>query len=260
MAGRRIRAGVRRLFRLALHHPAGAVDDADEELRAVLDAKAEYLVARGVSPDVARAEAERGLGRPVEEARAVVRRSAQRRERTLDVRERLDDAVTDIRYALRTLGKSPAFAAAAVATLALAIGATAAIYTAVSAVILRPLPYVDANRLVTIGEDNTDFHWRLADAAPANFLDWKSQVAAFRDVAAYLPSPGTSTLTGFGEPRVLTSTQASGNLFTLLGVSPLLGRGLSEADTWQHAGASPALLSTRAWRDVFGADPQLIGQ
>ena len=260
MAGRRIRAGVTRLFRLRLHHADDAVVDADDELHAVIEAKVDYLVARGMPPDRARAEAERALGGSLDQVRTLVHRSAQRRDRALGVRERVDEAVTDVRYAIRTLRKSPAFVTAAVVTLALAIGANTAIFSAVSAVILRPLPYTDADRLVTIGEDNTDFHWRGAEAAPANFLDWKAQAAGFSDVAAYQPSPGNTTLTGYGEPRVLRATQASGNLFTLLGVSAAVGRVFSDADTWRRAGGSSALLSYRAWRDVFGANTRVVGQ
>ena len=217
-----IRAGVRRLFRLDLRRPSDAVRDADAELSSVIDARTEYLVARGMAPDVAHAEAVRALG-DLSDVRERVQRSAEYRERALAAHDAVDDAKTDIRFALRTFRRSPAFTAAAVITLALAIGANTAMYTAVSAVILRPLPYADPERLVTIGEDNAAFHWQLADAAPANFLDWKDQVAAFSGVAAYEQFRGTTTLTGVGAPRLLSSMAASGDFFSVLGVRAELG-------------------------------------
>ena len=254
-----IRDGVRRLFHLNVRRPEDARRDADAELASVIDARTEYLVARGMTPAAARAEAARTVGDPGV-LRASVHRSAEHRERALAAHERIEEAQTDVRYALRTFRRSPAFTAAAVITLALAIGANTAIYTAVSAVVLRPLPYSDPGRLVTIGEDNADFHWHLQDAAPANFLDWKDQVAAFSGVAAFGQFNGTTTLTGIGAPRLLASTVASGDFFSVLGVRPQLGRTFRDAETWQGAGTPPAILSYRAWRDVFGADAAIIGR
>src|SRR5471030_2181174 len=216
----RIRDGVRRLFRLNVRRPQDAVRDADAELDSIIDSKIEFLMARGMAAKAARAEAERTLGG----SRSSVHESAEHRERTLAWHDRIDDAKTDIRYALRTFRRTPAFTAAAVITLALAIGANTAIYTAVSAVILRPLPYTDPDRLVTIGEDNANFHWQLADAAPANFLDWKDQATAFSGIAAFEQFHDNTTLTGSGAPRLLSTTAASGNFFTVLGVRAVMGR------------------------------------
>jgi len=260
MSPDRIRVGVRRLFRLALRRPDDARGDGDAELASVIEAKAEYLIARGMAPDVAQTEAARTLGVPFDSARAGVRRSAERRERTLGTREQVDEAMTDARFALRAFRRSPAFATAAIVTLGLAIGANTAIYTAVSAVLLRPLPYADPDRLVTIGEDNPDFHWHMQDAAPANFLDWREQTKGFSDIAAFSLSAGTTTLTGYGDAHVLSTAQASGNLFTVLGVEATRGRAFEDTETWQLNGTPPALLSYRAWRDVFGANGRLIGQ
>ncbi len=259
MTAHRVRAGVARLFQLALRRPDRAATEADAELDAVLEAKAEYFIARGMSPEAARAEATRALGIPLDAARALVHRSARHREQRLRIRERLGEAVATCRYAVRTLRRSPVFAVATIATLALAIGATTAIYTAVNAVILRPLPYTQPDRLVTIGEDNADFNWQLADAAPANFLDWHDRVSAFRGVAAFSPFVGNATLTGFGNPRVLKATQASGNLFTVLGVRAAMGRTFEDAETWQRSGRPVALLSDHVWREVFGGKP-VVGQ
>ena len=253
----RIRNGVRRLFRLNVRRPEDAIRDADAELESVIEAKAEYVAARAMSAQAAREEAERVLVG----ARDSVHQSAQHRERTLALSDRIDDLKSDIRYALRSFRRTPAFTGAAVITLALAIGANTAIYTAVSAVILRPLPYADPDRLVTIGEDNTNFHWqpwptqrrRTSSIGRIRFL----RSAAWRHSRS---SGATTTLTGAGAPRRLTTTQSSGNFFTVLGVRPALGRTFEDGETWASAGVPPALLSYRAWRDVFGAKAEIVGQ
>jgi putative ABC transport system permease protein len=255
-----IRAGVRRLFQLAVRRPERAAADADLELEALLDEQVEYLVARGTPPDAARAEALRRLGLPLPEAGRRLHHSALRRERRMKLHEWLEDLVADLRYAVRTLRRSPALAAAAVVTLALAIGANTAIFSAVSAVMLRPLPFANPDRLVMLWESNPDFHWVQADAAPANVLDWKEQAGVFTDVAAYPDFAGTATLTGYGEPRLLSAQPVTGNFFEVLGVRALLGRTFRDAETWTDGGPPVVVLSHRVWRDVFGADRALVGR
>ncbi|MFI5312000.1 MAG: ABC transporter permease, partial [Gemmatimonadales bacterium] len=115
------------------------------------------------------------------------------------------------------------------------------------------------DRLVMLWEENPDFHWHEQTAAPANFLDWREQVHAFRDVAAYEDFVGTTTLTGHGEPRLLTAISVTGNFFDMLGVRADQGRVLRNEETWDAKGAPVAVLSYRAWRDVFNADRALVG-
>ena len=255
-----IRAGVRRLFDLAVRRPEDAGADADAELASLLDEQARYLIARGMSPDAARAEALRRVGAPPADTTRTLHRSAERRERRMRALEWLDDLVADLRYAVRTLRRSPALAAAAVLTLALAIGANTAIFSAVSAVMLRPLPFADPDRLVMLWESNPDFHWVHEDAAPANVLDWKEQSGAFADVAAYPDFAGTTTLTGFGEPRLLKSQPVTGNFFDVLGVRAELGRTFGDAETWVGGGPRAVVVSHKTWRDVFGAERSLVGK
>jgi predicted permease len=255
-----IREGVRRLFQLAVRRPEYAAADADAELQSLLDEHTRYLTARGMSADAARAEALRHLGGPLPETSTLLHRSAQRREHRMRLHEWIGDVVADSRYALRTLRRSPALAAAAVVTLALAIGANTAIFSAVSAVMLRPLPVLEPGRLVMLWEKNPDFHWDREDAAPANMLDWREQAGVFADVAAYPDFAGTTTLTGYGEPRLLKAQPVTGNFFDVLGVRAELGRTLRDAETWEGSGSPAAVLSYRAWRDVFGADRSLVGR
>lgn len=258
MAG--IRPGIRRLFRLTLRRPADAVADARAELEALLDEHVAHLVARGVPPDAARADAIRHVGAALPEAYARVEHSALHKERRMRLHERLQDAVADLRLAVRALRRAPAMAGAVILTLALAIGANTAIFSAVSAVLLKPLPFAEPDRLVMLWEENPDFGWVQQDAAPANMLDWKRQTSVFTDVAGYPSFGSAATLTGHGDPRILKSQQATGNLFDVLGVPAMLGRTFTEAETWSTGGPRIGILSYPAWRDVFGADSGIVGK
>jgi putative ABC transport system permease protein len=249
----------RRHFELGVHRPQLAGAEADEELAAVLDEQIHHLMAQGMTAEAARAEALRRLGIPLPAAFAQLHRSAQHRERRMKLHEWLEDLTADLRYAFRTLSRSPALTGAAVLTLALAIGANTAIFSAVSAVMLRPLPFADPGRLVMLWEENPDFKWYQQDAAPANMFDWREQVGAFADVAGYPSFGGSTTLTGYGEPRLLASQPVTGNFFSVLGVTPALGRLFREEETWDPSPRT-VVLSHRTWRTVFGADRGLIGK
>jgi len=256
-----IKPGIPRSFELPVRRPGQAGADAEAELASLLEEHARHLMSRGMPEDAARAEALRRLGSSLSHATATVHRSAQRRERTMHVHEWLEDLGADLRYAFRTLRRSPSLAVTAVLTLALAIGANTAIFSAVSAVMLRPLPFAEPNRLVMLWESNPDFHWVNQSAAPANLLDWKEQSGAFTDIAGYQSFNGTTTLTARGEPRLLNAQAVTGNFFSVLGVRAFLGRTFRDEETWDNGGAPRiAMLSYRAWHDVFGADPALAGK
>ena len=249
----------RELFELSIHRPDLAPADADAELQSILDEHIHDLIRRGLTPEAARAEALRHLGAALPAATARVHRSAEHRERRMKLQDLLQDLSADLRYALRTLRRSPALATAAILTLALAIGANTAIFSAVSAVMLRPLPFANPGGLVMLWEENPDFKWHMQDAAPANMLDWREQVGAFADVAGYPSFPSTTTLTGHGEPALLKAQQVTGNFFSVLGVRAELGRVFRDEETWDDS-PRVVVLSQRAWRDIFGADPALIGK
>ncbi|HVZ48540.1 MAG TPA: ABC transporter permease, partial [Gemmatimonadaceae bacterium] len=258
---REIRDGVRRVVDLGVHRTESAARDADAEMESMMAEHAAHLEARGIDPAAARAQALHTLSASGHDASGDVRRSARDRERRLRLLDLLGELRADARLALRGLRRAPAFATAAVLTLALAIGANTAIFSAVSAVVLRPLPFADQDRLVAFWETNPDFHWTRAQAAPANYLDWKDQVAAFDDIAAYFDFDLNATLTGFGEPRMLASRSVTGNLFQVLGVRPLLGRTFDTAATWNASNApGPAVLSYALWRDVLGRDSSVVGR
>jgi putative ABC transport system permease protein len=171
----------------------------------------------------------------------------------------LEDFVGDVRYALRSLRRSPVLASAAILTLALGIGANTAIFSAVNAVILRSLPFREPDRLFMLWEQNPEKGWYKNIAAPANMLDWKEQVAAFEDVAAWADWRSSATLTGEGRPVVLNAAMVTGNFFSVLGVRPIAGRVFTPEETWE-TGTPVVVLTERIWREQFNADPGVVGR
>src|SRR5215469_6426500 len=162
----------------------------------------------------------------------------------------------DLRFALRQLRKSPGFTLVAVTILALGIGANTAIFTAVYAVLIRPLPFKAADRLVFIRKQNPQRGWINNPISPPEILEWRDQSGAFEDVAAFT---GQSCVLSGAEAAEEDPCQTiSSNLFSLLGVKPFLGRTfLSDED--RPEGARVVLLSYGLWRRRFGADAALIG-
>jgi len=170
----------------------------------------------------------------------------------------LEDALADVRYALRVLRRNKVLTSAAVVTLALGIGANTAIFSVVNAVILRALPFPHGERLVMLSEDNAEKGWVRNWVAPANYLDWKDRVRAFEDVAAYTGGGG-STLSGIGDARQIRTRGVTGNYFRVLGVIPQFGRTFRDEETWQQ-GPGSAIISYRFWKDVLGGDPAAVGR
>jgi putative ABC transport system permease protein len=166
--------------------------------------------------------------------------------------------MTDLRYACRQLIKSPSFSATAIIALALGIGATTAIFAVIYAFLLRPLPYAEPDKLVMLQSrgvtNGNDLGVNYLD-----FVDWKKQSRSFLDSAFFnlrwngnLESPG-------GMTETLKTTFTTANLFSLLGVQPMLGRDLNRADDEAKA-AKVMLISERLWKKSFGGDPNIIGR
>lgn len=161
----------------------------------------------------------------------------------------------DIRYAFRVLVKSPGFAAIAVLTLALGIGANTALFSVVNGVLLNALPYPHPDQLVALYSRTSTFS--ESSISYPNFLDWQRNNHTFSSLAAYRSE--SYTLIGAGEPERLRGEMVSGNFFQVLGVEPVAGRLFTAAD--DHPGAAPvALLSYGFWKSKFGASRQIIGQ
>ncbi|HEY0368166.1 MAG TPA: ABC transporter permease, partial [Chthoniobacterales bacterium] len=166
------------------------------------------------------------------------------------------DLGQDVRYGFRMLKKNPAFTAIAVLALALGIGANSAIFSVVDALLLRPLPFKNAEQLVVIWENATHLGFPKNTPSPANFLDWQQQANVFNGIAAL--APRSMNLTGVGEPERLDGRRVSANLFDLLGVKPIIGRSFVPQD--DQPGTKIALLSEPLWKRRFGSDPGVIGR
>jgi len=166
--------------------------------------------------------------------------------------------LNDFRYSLRALRKMPGFSLVSVLVLALGIGANTAIFSVVNSVVLRPLPYADADRLALIWEtDLKDGIKREGPSAP-NFLDWKEQNRSFEDME--LLEVGTGTITGGGEPEQVTGLRVTTDFLSMLGARTILGRTFTLAEGAGQARYPVAVLSNGFWKRRFGSDPHVIGR
>lgn len=163
----------------------------------------------------------------------------------------------DFRFALRTLRKNPVFTATAVLALAAGIGANVTIFSMVDALLLRPLQMTDSSRVVEVWEEASWMGFPQNTPAPANMLDWKQRNHVFTDMAA--TRGDLRAITGDGQPQQVEVTLITANLLPLLGVTPMLGRGISQAED-QTGGSKVALLSHRLWTQRYGGDAGVVGR
>src|SRR5262245_46685380 len=161
----------------------------------------------------------------------------------------------DLRFGVRTLLKAPALTAVAVIALALGIGANTAMFSIVNGVLLRPLPYTEPDRLLQLYTSMPQF--QQASVSYPNFLDWKERSRSFDRMAAYRGEP--FSLTGQATPERLSGQMASAEIFSTLGVTPIVGRTFS-ADEDRRGGAPVVVLTSNFWKTHFGGDPQVLGR
>ena len=162
----------------------------------------------------------------------------------------------DLRYALRLLRQSPGFTFVAICALALGIGANTAIFSTLSAVILRPLPYDDPDRVVMVFEDATSIGFANNTPAPANFFDWRDQNRSFADMAA--TRGRTRAVTGDGAAEQLAGFATTSNFFSVLGVHQIIGRTFTEAE--DRDDAHVAVISYRLWQRRYAGAPEIINR
>jgi putative ABC transport system permease protein len=173
-------------------------------------------------------------------------------------REQLSTLVQDLRHAWRTWRRTPVLALAAILTLALGVGANTAVFSVVHGVLLRPLPYPDADRLVEVFEDNS-----RAGGGPffrvslLNYLSWVEHARSFDALAAF--NGRDFTLTGHGDPERILGSAVTASLFKVLGIAPIVGRALTREDESPTA-APVALLAEPLWVRAFGRDPAIVGR
>ncbi len=163
----------------------------------------------------------------------------------------------DFRYALRQLRKNPGFTAVAVLTLALGLGANTAIFSVIDAVLLRPLPFHSPSRLVVVKPTEPGRRDDIGVSYPT-FLDWRARNHVFDGLSVFREDD--FTLTGRGEPAHLTGAVVSANIFSVLGVPPVIGRDFVPEEDQPIGTGLPIILSHSLWQSRFGSDPKIVGQ
>jgi putative ABC transport system permease protein len=225
--------------------------DLHEELQFHVESKIAELLAKGLSPEEARHAALREFG-DLELAK----------ERCRDSRKVnfVHDFVHDMRHGARILRKSPGFAAVTILTLALGIGANTAIFSVVDAVLVRPLPYPNHERIVRLQESHPSYS--TSNLTYTTFLDVQRSSKTLQNIAAY--RPWVFNLTGEGEPEGeperVPGAMVSANFFAVFGSPPLLGRLLNADDDRAGGNNRVAVLSYGLWRSRYGADPNVVGR
>ncbi|HVH27415.1 MAG TPA: ABC transporter permease [Vicinamibacterales bacterium] len=235
------------LFRLLALVRSRQMDrEIDDEITSHLAEATEESVRQGLSPEEARWAAQRSFG-GVTQTKEVYRQVRSFRW--------LEDLARDLRHALRTLRKSPAFTMAAAATLALAIGTNTAMFSVLNAVLLRPLPYRSPEQLAMLWTEDPTQNLREGRSALWDVEQWQSQSQSFADMATF--DAVSTVLTGADGAEQIVGASISPNLLPLLGVRPVLGRSFSTEEAEQRQ--RPVLISHRFWQARFGGSHDAIG-
>ncbi len=224
-----------------------ALDGLDDDIRDHIERETQDNIDRGMPPDEAHRQAMLKFGSVA---------LAKEDTRAVWVWQWLEHLLQDGRYAIRTLHGSPGYAAVAVLTLALGIGANTAIFSIVNAVLLQPLPYPDASRLFAVYEQHPA-PVRRTRLSAENFLDLQRETRSFEALGGHTGSG--FTLSGRGEPEFVHGEMISAQLLDALGVQPLVGR-LFHLEENEGGRDQVMLLSQALWQRRYGADPGIIGQ
>ena len=246
---------MKRLFRLSLGE-RGVRRDVSSEIGFHIEMRTRELIEAGVAPDLARAQAIATFG-DVDAIEAACRDEQRQRVRARAWRDELDSIVHDVRYALRTLARSPGFTATVLLTLALGIGANSAIFSMVNGVLLRRPAYANADRIVVVEHPSASLGVADLGFSAPEMDDYASQTRSIDAIAEYHSM--SFDLLGNGDPRRVQTGVVSADFFKVLGVTPLLGRAFLPGE--DQVGAAPVLvLSYRFWVNDLGADPSIVGK
>jgi predicted permease len=249
--------GTRRAFRLALRRPR-IESEIDDEVAFHLDMRVAEMVARGWSPEAARAEALRRFGDRQHWSKAMT--EVDRERSALEQRaEWLDDLKQDLRYGVRSLLRAPVFTMLAVVTLALGIGANAAVFGVVKSVLLDALPYADADRVMRVYGRWLDGSNERGPMSVGTVLDIAERQRSFSQVAAFEGRPRESVYTGDGNPIVTNVLWVQPALFATLGVPAARGRVFNDQDIAPDT-AFNIIATHGAWQRLFGGDPGIVGR
>ncbi|WP_448993755.1 ADOP family duplicated permease [Luteitalea sp.] len=247
--------GVKRLFRFTTRTREDIGTDIADEVAFHLEMRVEELQREGLSADDARARASLEFGDRAEHAVACAAIDL-RAERHGDVRRMLDDAGRDVRLGLRLLARSPGFTATAVLTLALGIGANTAIYSLLDAVLFRPLPWPEPDRVALLWETRPDGGTNSTSGGA--FLDWRASQRQFSALA--LVAPVAYNLRDDRGTERLSGLEVSHAFLQVLGVAPRLGRGFLPEEERPGGPTSVVLVTEEFWHSRLGRDPNVLGR
>ena len=248
---------MRRFLRLPWRSSSRRRADLDEELRFYFDMRTRELIEGGMQEADAHREAVREFGDLEYTKQYCLAEDAMsnRDERRTDF---LAELRQDVGHSWRTLRRAPGFTAVAMITLALGIGANTAIFSVLNGLLLRDLPYADADRVARIWGAHAGTKFDRSQLSAADFLDLRARQRSFASLGVF--ARGGGTYVGTGDPVRLSGMRVDANVFNTLGVRPLLGRTFATGD--DSAGLAPTLvvLGHGAWRRVFGADSGIVGK
>jgi predicted permease len=240
-----------RMAILMLFHRSAQTAQLNDELAFHLDQQVKENIARGFSPEEARYAALRAFGNPTllgDQARSTWSWNW------------LEKFLRDLRYAVRTLTRSPGFAGTAILVMALGIGATTSLFTIVRAVLLMPLPFRDPDQLVMVYEHfRSDIGGPFNVVSPADFNDWHQRTHGFEDMAAWRTTGFDLTGEHAELPEAVHAAGGSWNLFSVLGIQPALGRTFTSQED-QPAANHVVLLTWSLFQRRFAGNPSIIGK
>lgn len=245
---------MKRLFRVSVGE-RGVRRDVASEIQFHIDMRTRELIDAGLHPAAAREQAIATFG-DVGAIEQECRSETRQRIRTTNWRELSDSVLHDVRYAARTLGRTPGFTLTVLATLALGIGANSAVFSMVNGLLLKRTPYANAARVVAVRRPVASLSNPDAGFAAPEVADFRAQTPSVDDVAEYHSM--SFDLLGHGDPRRVQTGVVSADFFDLLGVKPLLGRTFARGE--DQSGAAPVLMLSYAfWVNQLGADSSIVG-
>ncbi len=229
--------------------------EVDEELAFHLEMRTRELVERGMDPQEARATAVRRMGDLARVKQTMVN-VGRTRDRELSMALWLEELRDDVMFAVRQLRNAPVFAVVAITTLALGIGANSAIFAMVDASLLRPLPYAEADRLVTVWETSATNNRSFV--SPLNMIDLQSRSRTFDAIAGVTPEVASMVMAGRdGNAETVSRQWVTAGIFDVLGVKPIVGRTFLPEEDQKRA--TVVMLSEGFWETRFNRDPALVG-
>jgi putative ABC transport system permease protein len=228
----------------------------DDELELHVEMRTRELIARGVDPKTAREQALQRLG-DISTLKRTMTDLGRKRDREMRLTLWFEELADDLKFSFRQLKASPSFTVIATLTLALGIGANSAIFALVDATVLRPLPYAEPDRLVSIWEHGETIE--RGYVSPLNMLDWETRGHSFEKIAGFTPAVGGMVMAGMdGNAETVSRQWVSAEIFNVLGVKPIAGRTFTSDDDRKRANV--IVLSEGFWRTRFNADQSVISR